>query len=118
MPLSDDASQQSMDADGLIQSPRSALIAFSLILMFVAGVFLGALAGRGAARHQRVVVLTCVTFTLAISGVLVICGLPFMSPCVRRGYPDKDLSIDPGAGHVERPAPRSQGNAFERSFAL
>ncbi len=62
---------------GLIQSPRLALIACSLILMFVAGVFLGSLAGRAAARHQRVVVLTCVTFTLAISGVLVICGLPF-----------------------------------------
>ena len=62
---------------GLVQAPGLALIALGLILMFVVGVFTGSLVGRAAARHQRVTVLSCVTLTLVISGVLVIFGLPF-----------------------------------------
>lgn len=62
---------------GLVQAPPLALIAFSLILMFVVGVFTGSLLGRAAARHQRITVLSGVTLTLAVSGVLVISGLPF-----------------------------------------
>lgn len=61
----------------LVPAPRLALIAISLIGMFVAGVFTGSLLGRTRPRRQRVIVLGGVTLMLAVSGVLVLGGRPF-----------------------------------------